>query len=87
VGLHPSGDASESARQSVADDTYAVTAFLLNRNKIIEANDVMSKESLPKVRMPNQDGFIPMHGQTLERTLLLLAIAKTKNLQRAEPCL
>jgi mono/diheme cytochrome c family protein len=42
-----------------ADDTYAVTAFLLNRNKIIEANEVMNKESLPKVRMPNQDGFIP----------------------------
>jgi len=42
-----------------ADDTYAVTAFLLNRNKIIEANHVMNKESLPKVRMPNQDGFIP----------------------------
>ena len=42
-----------------ADDTYAVTAFLLNRNKIIEANEVMSRESLPKVRMPNRDGFIP----------------------------
>jgi cytochrome c len=42
-----------------ADDTYAVTAFLLNRNKIIEVNEVMSKKSLPKVRMPNQDGFIP----------------------------
>ena len=42
-----------------ADDTYAVTAFLLNRNKIIEANEVLSKETLPKVRMPNRDGFIP----------------------------
>src|SRR5258708_10163511 len=42
-----------------ADDTYAVTAFLLNRNKIIEANEIMDKESLPKVRMPNRDGFIP----------------------------
>ena len=42
-----------------ADETYAVTAFLLNRNKIIEANEVMSRESLPKVRMPNRDGFIP----------------------------
>ena len=42
-----------------ADDTYAVTAFLLNRNKIIEANKVMNKESLPKVLMPNRDGFIP----------------------------
>src|SRR5712691_7812357 len=42
-----------------ADDTYAVTAFLLNRNKIIDAGEVMNKESLPKVRMPNRDGFIP----------------------------
>jgi S-disulfanyl-L-cysteine oxidoreductase SoxD len=42
-----------------AEDTYAVTAFLLNRNKIIEAGEVMNKESLPKVRMPNRDGFVP----------------------------
>jgi cytochrome c len=42
-----------------ADDTYAVTAFLLNRNKIIDTSEVMDKESLPKVRMPNRDGFIP----------------------------
>jgi cytochrome c len=42
-----------------ADDTYAVTAFLLNRNKIIEAGEAMNKESLPKVRMPNRDGFVP----------------------------
>ena len=42
-----------------ADDTYAVTAFLLNRNKIIETSEVMNRESLPKVRMPNRDGFIP----------------------------
>ncbi len=42
-----------------ADDTYAVTAFLLNRNKIIQPDEVMSNETLPKVRMPNRDGFIP----------------------------
>jgi mono/diheme cytochrome c family protein len=42
-----------------ADDTYAVTAFLLNRNKIIEVSEVINKESLPKIRMPNRDGFIP----------------------------
>jgi cytochrome c len=41
-----------------ADDTYAVTAFLLNRNKIIQADEVMNKESLPKVRMPNREGFV-----------------------------
>jgi mono/diheme cytochrome c family protein len=42
-----------------ADDTYAVTAFLLNRNKITEVGEIMNKESLPKVRMPNRDGFVP----------------------------
>jgi mono/diheme cytochrome c family protein len=42
-----------------ADDTYSITAFLLNRNKIIEANEIISKETLPKVRMPNRDGFVP----------------------------
>jgi mono/diheme cytochrome c family protein len=42
-----------------ADDTYAVTAFLLNRNKVIEADQVMNKETLPKVHMPNRDGFVP----------------------------
>ena len=42
-----------------ANDTYAVTAFLLERNKIIQASEVMNQETLPKVRMPNRDGFVP----------------------------
>ncbi|MGH9689972.1 MAG: c-type cytochrome [Candidatus Acidiferrales bacterium] len=42
-----------------ADETYAVTAFLLFRNGIIPRDQVMDRESLPKVRMPNRDGFIP----------------------------
>jgi len=42
-----------------ANETYAVTAFLLERNKIIQASEVMNQETLPKVRMPNRDGFVP----------------------------
>jgi cytochrome c len=42
-----------------ADDTYAVVAFLLNRNKIIQPDEVMNQETLPKVHMPNRDGFVP----------------------------
>jgi mono/diheme cytochrome c family protein len=42
-----------------ANDTYAVTAFLLQRNDIIQASDVMNQETLAKVRMPNRDGFVP----------------------------
>jgi len=42
-----------------ADETYSVTAFLLFKNGIISRDAVMNKETLPKVRMPNRDGFIP----------------------------
>ena len=42
-----------------ADEIYAVTAFVLNRNEIIARDAVMNKETLPKVRMPNRDGFVP----------------------------
>jgi S-disulfanyl-L-cysteine oxidoreductase SoxD len=41
-----------------ADETYAVTAYLLALAKIIGENDVMTAETLPKVRMPNRDGFV-----------------------------
>ena len=40
------------------DEVYALTAFLLARNKVIGESDVMNAETLPKVRMPNRDGFI-----------------------------
>jgi S-disulfanyl-L-cysteine oxidoreductase SoxD len=41
-----------------ADETYALTAYILRLNNIIGENDVMNAEALPKVRMPNRDGFI-----------------------------
>ena len=41
-----------------ANEVYALTAFLLNRNDIIEANAVMDKESLPKVVMPHRDDYV-----------------------------
>lgn len=40
------------------DEVYALTAFLLYRNGIVGETDVMDRETLPKVRMPNRDGFI-----------------------------
>jgi cytochrome c len=41
-----------------ADETYALTAYILALNKVIGENEVMNKETLPKVRMPNRDGFV-----------------------------
>jgi S-disulfanyl-L-cysteine oxidoreductase SoxD len=40
------------------DEVYAVTAYILALNKIIGDNDVMNAETLPRVKMPNRDGFI-----------------------------
>ena len=40
------------------NEVYALTAYILALNKIIDQNDVMNAETLPKVRMPNRDGFV-----------------------------
>ena len=42
-----------------ADEVYAVTAYLLHLNGIIGENDVIDAKTLPRVKMPNRDGFIP----------------------------
>jgi len=42
-----------------ASDIYALTAFILYRNDIIPEGQVIDATSLPKVKMPNRDGFIP----------------------------
>lgn len=41
------------------DQEYAVVALILHWNGIIGENDVMDASTLPKVKMPNRDGFIP----------------------------
>lgn len=41
------------------DDVYSVTAFVLQLNGIVSANDVLDANSLPKIKMPNRDGFVP----------------------------
>jgi mono/diheme cytochrome c family protein len=40
-------------------EVYAVTAFLLYQNGIIQENDVLDAKSLPKIQMPNRNGFVP----------------------------
>lgn len=38
-----------------ADEVYALTAFVLFRNGIVQENDVLDAKSLPRVRMPTRD--------------------------------
>ena len=42
-----------------ADEVYSLTAFLLNINGVISEDEVLDAQSLPKVKMPNRDGFAP----------------------------
>ena len=48
------------------DDVYAVVAYILSEAKIIKATDTMNAMTLPKVTMPNRDGFIPDSRPELE---------------------
>jgi S-disulfanyl-L-cysteine oxidoreductase SoxD len=41
-----------------SDEVYAVTAFVLYLNGIVGAGDSLTRETLPRVRMPNRDGFV-----------------------------
>ena len=41
------------------DQVYAVTAYLLYLNGIIGEADVLDARTLPAVKMPNRDGFVP----------------------------
>lgn len=41
------------------DDTYAVAAYILSLNGIVPPDGKLDRDSLPKVKMPNRDGFVP----------------------------
>ena len=41
------------------EQVYQVVAYLLALDGVIGEGDVMSAETLPKVTMPNRDGFVP----------------------------
>jgi S-disulfanyl-L-cysteine oxidoreductase SoxD len=43
-----------------ADEVYALTAYLLHENGLIGERDTMDATTLPKVRMPNREGFTPV---------------------------
>jgi S-disulfanyl-L-cysteine oxidoreductase SoxD len=48
----------QQPRTLTNDEVYALTAYILALNKLIGDNDTMNAQTLPKVKMPNRDGFI-----------------------------
>ena len=41
------------------DQVYSLTAYILRLNGIVPNDTVLDAATLPKVRMPNRDGFVP----------------------------
>ena len=51
-----------TAPGSLSDDqVYALTAYILSEANIVPDDVIMNAETLPKVVMPNRDGFMPDH--------------------------
>jgi S-disulfanyl-L-cysteine oxidoreductase SoxD len=59
----PFGDAQSLAN----DELYAVTAFVLNLNDIVDDKFVLSKETWSLVKMPNANGFYDDDRETAEK--------------------
>ena len=52
----------QNAPNSLSDDqVYALTAYILSQANIVSDDVIMNAETLPKVVMPNRDGFMPDH--------------------------
>ena len=48
-----------SPRSLTDDQVYALTAYILAQNKLIDAKEVINAQTLPKVQMQYRIGFIP----------------------------
>lgn len=48
-----------SPRSLSDDQVYALTAYILAQNRLIDARQVINAQTLPRVHMPNRNGFIP----------------------------
>jgi S-disulfanyl-L-cysteine oxidoreductase SoxD len=54
--------------RSLSDnDVYALTAYILAQNKLIDAKQVINAQTLPTVQMPNRNGFVPRFPERMPR--------------------
>ena len=41
------------------NELYSLTAYILYKNDIVKETEVLDAQTLPKIKMPNRDGFFP----------------------------
>jgi len=46
------------SKSLTSDEAYGVVAYLLNLNGVIPESETLNAQSLPKVTMPNREGFV-----------------------------
>jgi cytochrome c len=46
------------SKSLTSDEVYGVVAYLLNLNGVIPESETLNAQSLPKVVMPNREGFV-----------------------------
>jgi mono/diheme cytochrome c family protein len=56
-----------NAQSLTNDETYALTAYLLNMNDLAPNDFVLSNETFKAIKMPNQNGFYDDDRETSER--------------------
>src|SRR5262245_38640939 len=55
-----------TAPQSLTnDEAYALTAYILSLDNVVPMNATLDAQSLPRVQMPNRDGFVNWEPKTL----------------------
>jgi len=47
----------DKQKSLTSDEVYAITAYVLQLNHIVKNHDVIDRVTLPKIVMPNADGF------------------------------
>ncbi len=63
-----------TAPQSLRDEeVYGVVAYLLSVDGIVKADARLDAASLPRVRMPNRDGFVSLEDKGFDGTLVRAA--------------
>jgi cytochrome c len=48
------------------DEAYALTAYILSLDNVVPANTTLDAQSLPRVQMPNRNGFVNWEPKTLK---------------------
>jgi len=59
------------------NQVYSLVALILHMNGIVGENDVLDAKTLPKIQMPNRDGFVPDARPDVGKSVKKKAAART----------